>query len=226
MSLFKLTAPKPGARHDARKRMDAYRIRLGFLDSLLATLLWLLALVFMAALVHLVSIFALPQLSQKKDAYSRISRLANPGMLTLLPQAKPGDEIAPFSDPALVQAVCLFDLDRGPLEFSAETPKDGLLTFSFRTRTGRVFYSMTDRAAAHGQIDVVVMTQKQLEAAQADDDEDDPPQELRLTSPEKRGFLLINALAAYPSERPAIEALLKSMSCNIDDAAGNAEPAK
>jgi len=217
MSLFKSTALKPGGQGKARKATEAFRVKLGLIDSLLALLLWLLAIVFMAAFVHIISIFGLPQLAQKKDAYSRISRLSEPGQLTLLPQAKPGEEIAPFNDPALVQAICLFDLDRGPLEFSAETPKDGLLTFSFRTRTGRVFYSMTDRAAARGQIDVAVMTQKQLEAAQADDDEDDPTQELRLTSPEKRGFLLINALVAYPSERPTIEALLKTMSCSIDE---------
>jgi len=212
-----LSENRPHFSGTCSKRVEPFRLRLEVVDHLLAAALWLLAIIFMAALVHIVSIFALPQLAQKKDAYSRIAKLASPGVLTLLPQAKAGEEIAPFSDPALVQGVCLFDLDKGPLSFSAETPKDSLLTFSFRTRTGRVFYSMTDRAAAHGQIDVSIMTQKQLEAAQADDDEDDPTQELRLTSPEKRGFLLINALVVYPSERPTIEALVKGMSCAIDE---------
>jgi hypothetical protein len=76
---------------------------------------------------------------------------------------------------------------------------------------------MTDRAASHGKIDVDVMTAKQLEDAEADDDEDDPPQELRLTSPETRGFILINALVSLPSERARLAALVTAMTCDIDE---------
>jgi uncharacterized membrane protein len=189
-------------------------LKMSWLDRFLASLLWLLALLFVAGLVHIVSVFALPELAQK-DAYSRLSALTQPGHLSLLPAPLPGQEYAPFEDPALVQGVCLYDLDRGALEFSADITGDGLLTFSFRTRTGRVFYSMTDKAASHGKIDVLVLTPKQLEAVEADDDEEELPQELRLTAPEKKGFVLINALAAFPSERANIEALVKSMNCDI-----------
>jgi uncharacterized membrane protein len=117
----------------------------------------------------------------------------------------------------VVQGVCLYDLDRGPLQFSAEVPGGGLLTFSFRTRTGRVFYSMTDRAASHKKLDVIVLTAKQLESLEADDDGEELPQELRLTAPQKKGFVLINVLVAFPSERANIEALVKSMTCETDE---------
>lgn len=190
--------------------------RLTWLDRFLAMPLWLTALVFIAALVHIVSVFALPELAQK-DAYSRLSALTQPGELSLLPQPLPGQEYAPFEDPALVQAVCLYDLDLGPLELSADVVADQLMTFSFRTRTGRVFYSMTDKAASHGKIDVLVLTAKQLEAVEADDDDEELPQELRLTAPEKKGFVLVNALAAFPSDRANVEALVKSMSCDINE---------
>ncbi len=187
-----------------------------WLDRLLTSLLWLTAFVFVAGLVHIVSVFALPELA-KKDAYSRLSALAPLGQLTVLPQALPGREYAPFEDPALVQGVCLFDLDQGPLELSADIESEGLLTFSFRTRTGRVFYSMTDRAASHGKIDVLVLTPKQLDAVEATDDEEELPQELRLTPPQKTGFVLINALVAFPSERANVEAKVKAMSCDVDE---------
>ncbi len=192
---------------------------LNWLDRLLSALLWLTAFVFVAGLVHLVSIFALPELA-KKDAYARLAAFAQPGELTLLPQARPGQEYAPFVDPALVQGVCLFDLNQGPLELSADIVSDGLLSFSFRTRTGRVFYSMTDRAASHGKIDVVILTPKQLEAVEATDDEEELPQELRLTPPQKTGFVLINALVAFPGERPDVEARVKAMNCDIDEELG------
>ncbi len=192
---------------------------IGWLNRFLAFLLWLTALLFVAGLVHLISIFMLPELAHK-DAFSRLSAftgLTPPGQVSLLPAPTPGQEYAPFQDPAAVQGVCLYDLDRGPLEFSADIPSDELLTFSFRTRTGRVFYSMTDRAASHKKLDVIVLTAKQLEALQADDDGEELPQELRLTAPQKKGFVLINALVAFPSARANVEALVKSMTCETDE---------
>lgn len=195
---------------------EAAAFKLGWLEWFLASLLWLLAVAFTAGIVHIVSILALPQLAAK-DAYSRLSALGPPGKLFLLPQPLPGREYVPFEDPALVQGVCLYDLDRGPLELTSDTVGDGLLTFSFRTAAGGVFYSMTDRAASHGKIDVIVLTAKQLEALEADDDEGELPQELRLTAPDKKGFLLINALVAFPSERTAVEAIVKSMTCEVNE---------
>ncbi len=198
----------------------AITFKLPWFDRLLALLLWLLALLFIACFVHIISIFALPELAQK-DAFSRLSAMAQPGHLFLLPPPVPGHEFAPFEDPAAVQAACLYNLDRGPLEFSADLVSDGLLSFSFRTATGRVFYSMTDKAASHGKLDALILTAKQLEDVEADDDEDELPQELRLVAPQNKGFVLINALVPYPSARAEIESLVKSMTCEIDE-----QPAK
>jgi uncharacterized membrane protein len=75
---------------------------------------------------------------------------------------------------------------------------------------------MTDRAASHKKLDVIVLTGKQLEAFEADDDGEELPQELHLTAPQKKGFILINALVAFPSERTNVEALVKSMTCETD----------
>jgi uncharacterized membrane protein len=216
MTSLKIISLKPFSSKAALFKTAPFDI--GWLNRLLAFSLWLTALLFVAGLVHLVSVFTLPELAQK-DAFSRLSAftgLTPPGQVSLLPAPLPGQEYAPFEDPALVQGVCLFDLDRGPLTFSAEVPSDELLTFSFRTRTGRVFYSMTDRAASHKKLDVIVLTGKQLEAFEADDDGEELPQELHLTAPQKKGFILINALVAFPSERTNVEALVKSMTCETD----------
>jgi uncharacterized membrane protein len=183
-------------------------------DRLFSFLLYLSGIVFVAGVVHLVSILAMPELAPH-DAYARLSALAKPGQMTLLPRALPGHEITPFEDPALAQAVCLYDLSTGPLDIHADIDDPGLLTLSFRTRSGRIFYSMTDQAALHGTIDVRIMTQPQLEAIEAnDDDEDEPLQELRLVAPSMKGFVLVNALAAFPSERADAEARATSISCS------------
>ncbi|MEJ0095952.1 MAG: hypothetical protein WDN46_21840 [Methylocella sp.] len=183
------------------------------LDRLLVGLLWLLGIIFAAGIVHIVSIFALPDF-EGKDAFVRLSALAKPAELTLLPRPSPGKAFMPFSDPALAQGVCLFDLSQNPLRLHGEIEGDAMLTLSFRTPTGEIFYSMTDRAAQHGKIDVLILTPEQLESLQAEEDDDDePPQELRLLAPTRRGFVLINALSAFPSERQDAEQRVKAISC-------------
>jgi uncharacterized membrane protein len=182
-------------------------------------LLSLLGVVFVAAGVHFVSILVMPEVAPH-DAYARLAAVAKPGQMTLLPPALPGHEITPFEDPALAQAVCLYDLSNGPLHVHADIEDPGLLTLSFRTRSGRVFYSMTDQAALHGNIDVRIMTAPQLEAVEEnDEDEDEPLQELRLVAPSMKGFVLVNALAAFPSERTEAEARATSISCSTETVA-------
>ncbi len=189
-------------------------------DRFTGFLPYVLAVVFVAAAVHLISILAMPELAPH-DAYARLSVLAKPGQMTLLPRALPGHEITPFEDPAMAQAVCLYDLSNGPLDLHAELEDSGLLTLSFRSRSGRIFYSMTDQAALHGEIEVRIMTQPQLEAVEENDDEEEPLQELRLVAPSMKGFVLVNALAAFPSERAEAEARATSISCSPETVARN-----
>jgi uncharacterized membrane protein len=187
-------------------------------DRIFGLLPYVLGVIFVAAVVHLVSILAMPELAPR-DAYARLSTLAKAGQMTLLPRALPGHEITPFEDPAMAQAVCLYDLSNGPLDLHAELEDSGLLTLSFRTRSGRIFYSMTDQAALHGEIEVRIMTQPQLEAVEENDDEEEPLQELRLVAPSMKGFVLVNALAAFPSERAEAEARATSISCSPETVA-------
>jgi uncharacterized membrane protein len=186
-------------------------------DRFFGFLLYLTGIVFVAGVVHFASILTMPELAPH-DAYARLSVLAKPGQMTLLPTALPGHEITPFEDPAMAQAVCLYDLSSGPLHLHADLENPGLLTLSFRTRSGRVFYSMTDQAALHGTIEVRIMSAPQLEAVEENEgegeDEDEPLQELRLVAPDMKGFVLVNALAAFPSERTQAEARATSISCS------------
>jgi uncharacterized membrane protein len=186
------------------------------IDRFLAALLWLLGVVFVAGIVHIVAIFALPDL-KSKDAFERLSALAKPAQLTVLPRPKPGAEIMPYGDPALAQGLCLYDLSKGALRLQGEVDGDRLLTLSFRTPEGHVFYSMTDRAAQRGKINVLVLSPGQLETVEAaTDDQDEPPQELRLLAPTQRGIVFISALAALPSERAEAEERIKAISCDAE----------
>ena len=187
------------------------------IDRLLAALLWLLGVLAIAGITHIAAIFALPELVAK-DTSARISELAKPGQLTLL-RTGANKQVMPFADPAMVQSVCPFDLSQGGLRLHADVEGGRLLTFSFRTSAGQAFYSMTDLAAQQGKIDVVVLTAAQLEIVEAEDDEDDPSQDLRLGAPGPQGFVIVSALAVYQSDRADAEERVKSVICAVEQVA-------
>jgi uncharacterized membrane protein len=188
------------------------------IDRLLAALLWLLGVLAIAGITHIAAIFALPEIAAK-ETNARISELASPGQLTLLAAAGANKHALPFADPAMVQSICPFDLSQGGLRMHADIEGGRLLTFSFRTSAGQVFYSMTDLAAHQGKIDVVVLTAAQLEIVEAEDDEDDPSQDLRLVAPELQGFVIVSALSVYQSDRADAEERVKSVVCTVEQVA-------
>jgi uncharacterized membrane protein len=181
-------------------------------DRLLPPLLYFLGVLLIAGIIHIVSVLLMPDIAQQ-DGFSRLAALGTPGQLVLLPRPEPGREIAPFTDPALVQGLCLFDLDKAPLSIRGEIDGGGLVTLSFRTKSGGIFYAMTDKATQRGAVDIRILTADQSETLEGEDDEQEPLQELRLVAPERTGLVLINAFVPFPSARADVEAQIKSLTC-------------
>jgi uncharacterized membrane protein len=176
---------------------------------------WALAGLALAGIVHIASVLLMPRLAPR-DAYTRLSAFIAPGGVRPLPAAEPGQEILPFLDPAFAYAVCGYDLAKGPLRIRAAVVPGPFVSMSFRSRKGQLFYSLTDRAASRGKIDIVVLTPAQLTEAEAQDNEDEPIQELRLLAPELQGFVLLRALAGAQSELPLAQARLAAVACGTD----------
>lgn len=177
---------------------------------------WALATVCVAGGVHIVSVLLMPQVAPR-NAFARLSAAAQSAETTqngvaLLPRALPGAEVTPFEDPAFAEGVCLFDLSKGLMRVRADADPEELLALSFHARTGRIFHSATDRSAIKGKIDVLIGDARQIEAVEGEDEEA-PPQQLRVTSPTKRGFVLLRSLAKRPSDRDRAEQRLRAVSC-------------
>ena len=166
-----------------------------------------------AGLTHLTAILLLPKVATR-DAFDLLSGLGGTDHMEIFPPARPGDTLIPLRDPATVQGLCVFDLGRGPVRVKTQTEEGRLLTLSFRTQEGRIFYSMTDRAALRGTIDIRLVTAAQLADIAGQDDEDEGlPEELRLQSPSLRGLVVATALIARPSERTDAESRIVAISC-------------
>jgi uncharacterized membrane protein len=175
---------------------------------------WIIATVLVAAIVHLVSVLLMPQVAPR-DALTRLSDAAkdSSGGVAMLNRATPGGEIVPFQDPALAEGVCVYDLANGLLRVRAAVDGDNFLGLSFHGGAGRVFHAMTDRSAIKGKMDIVVGDATQIEALESEDSDDAPAQEIRVTAPSRRGFVLIRSFVKRPSDRDRAEQRVRAVQC-------------
>jgi len=182
-------------------------------DRLLGILPFVATIVFVAGIVHIVSVLAMPAVAPQ-DALTRLAAVAPEGDgVVLLPAASPGREIMPYEDPSVALGFCRFDLGRGLYRVRTNIDGEHFIALSFHTRSGRVFYATTDRSALRGKIDIAIVNAAQLEALEANDPEDEPAPELRLQAPAASGFVLVRALAERRNELPNAEARVTSVTC-------------
>lgn len=174
-------------------------------------LLWVVGCLLVAGIVHIATVLMMPRFAEK-DAYALFG--GGTDGLTFLPDAAQKQSI-PFQDPSAVLAVCRYDLDKGPTRVRYAAG-DNLVTFSFHDRTGRIFYSTTDRAALRGRIDVLLLNAQQLDTLEANDPEDQTPQELRLVAPSREGYILVRSIADRSGVKSAAQKAAQAVQCRIE----------
>ena len=190
-----------------------------FLERLLGVLPWALAIVVLAGITHIVSILIMPRVAPR-DSFARVAEIAPLGRVTLV-DGESDALAAPFEDPALARGVCRYDLRDGAIRLRGALAPESLMLFSFHSRFGDVYYSMTDRSATRGRLNVLVLTRAQLDAVEEGDNEDELPSELRIVSPTREGFVLMRALAEYPYEKEDARRRVASIGCGLEKVAGN-----
>ena len=178
---------------------------------LLATLAGLL----LAGIVHIVTIFLIPMLSEQ-DAASAYLLLGANGRTELIdgPNAAAGLPELREADPAVATAVCSYDLSAGPMRVVARTGPLPL-GLTLHRRGGGVIYAVTDRAAIRGVIEFLVLTEEQLAERVSNDVDGETNRELRIVSDTIEGLIVARALAGRASDRSDAEALATSVACGL-----------
>ncbi len=86
-------------------------------------------------------------------------------------------------------------------------------SISLHAKGGSVFFAVTDRAAIRGELELVVMTRRQLDEALAEEDVDEPSRDVRIVAPRREGLIIVRVAAPFPSQRREAEEVAKSVSC-------------
>lgn len=171
-----------------------------------------LAALGVAVVVHLVSILLMPTLAPA-DALRRLAAGTGANRIEILPPVRPESMHVPFADPAVQLAVCRFDIAASPVFVRVRTA-DSFVSVTLLAPTGRVLYTLTDRAAVRGLIDLRLLTRAQLQQLEAGEAEGEPVQELRLELAETSGLVVIKALSPWPSLAAAAEETLAAARCD------------
>ncbi|BDA83677.1 DUF1254 domain-containing protein [Aureimonas sp. SA4125] len=182
-----------------------------------------------AAIVHIVVIFAIPLLAGN-NAWGRLGRIA--GMETVvridsqrqagsgsgLRDDGPGAHDFAFIDPAFVTAACRFSLEDGPVRVTAPAATE-FWSASIYSRQGDNLYSINDRSAVKGRFDLLLGTPEQLVDAEANSvsqDETAIPVGLDLAE----GYLTLRVLVGDETQRPGVDAFVRSLRCQKLEPAG------
>jgi uncharacterized membrane protein len=182
------------------------RIAMGALPFLLGAAL-------LAVLVHVLTILIMPAVAARTGAQLLLARASGPGV-QLIPPAVPGDSATPFADPAMALAVCTFDLAEGPHRVRAQTG-DHFTSLVVVGAAGEVLHGLTDKAAVRRSLDVLIGTDQQIRAAEAQDGEDRITQEVRLRIGAQRGLVVLRSLAPRAAEAPAAQEVLRRVQCGV-----------
>ena len=168
--------------------------------------------VLLGAIVHLVSVLALPRIATQ-DAYSRLTPMTKLNAVTALPVAAPSNEPMPFMDPAFAMAICRYDLSGGSLKLSVPVSQ-AYTSVSFYTRNDVAYYAINDRSAGRKVIELDLMTEAQH--AELPEDEDiTAADRLIINSPTSTGLIVLKALAPEPGLMPQAQASLAASSCKL-----------
>jgi len=172
----------------------------------------LLAGVLLGAIVHLVSVLALPRIATQ-DAYSRLAPITKLNAVTPLPAPGPASELLPFMDPAFAVAICRYDLSGGPIKLIVPVSQ-AYTSVSFYTRNEVAYYAINDRSAGRKVIELDLMTEAQ-HADLPEEEDVTAADRLIIDSPTSVGLIVMKALAPEPGLMPQAQASLAASSCKV-----------
>jgi len=171
----------------------------------------IIAGVLLGAVVHLVSVLALPRIATQ-DAYSRLTPMTKLNTVTALPLAEPNNAPMPFMDPAFAIAICRYDLSGGPIKLAVPVSQ-AYTSVSFYTRNEVAYYAINDRSAGRKVIELDLMTEAQH--AELPEDEDVTAADRLIIDSPTTGLIVLKALAPEPGLMTQAQASLAASSCKV-----------
>lgn len=169
----------------------------------------------LAGLTHLATILLIPH-TASHDMYQRLGRFAVGDGIHLIPASDARNAPLPFADPAIVMAVCRYDLAAGTALRMQGAHPPWYWSATVHDNRGSAYFSINNRALGERGIDMRVMPEEVVQQIRADQP-DTSEQELLIPSPTTQGFILVRAMVPYPGARGTVEREVMALNCQTLD---------
>ncbi len=175
---------------------------------------WLavIAALIIAGIIHIAAVLSLPYLAPN-DAWDRLSPLAEPNTLKVLPQASSDQQTLPLMAPDMRYAICRYDVSEGPVRLSTQL-LDDLWVIALYTPLGENYYTISGGDLKRSKVEMVISTQAEtlmrLEADANDDSEDT----VIVKAPEMTGIAVIRVPLRGPAHAERVALALRRASCS------------
>ncbi len=227
--MSELTSDSPRAAGTQRLSWSRVR-REKAIDRAIGAIPWLLGALFGAVALHLLTILALPTLWPGAP-YRTLAAALPLGETAILPRPDPDSRGMAFPDPFAAVALCRFDLSEGSTRIRAQADGAHPYSISVRLTDGTIIYSGNDRDTPSGRFNIRIVTQKQADAEDVSQNSEGGAEpnaapalgqggaaddELRLTSPNLRGFVVFRVLASREEDYDAARSALTAARCAVE----------
>ena len=163
-----------------------------------------------AGIVHIVILLLVPSFSGR-DAWARLASISELYQVTRLDAEAAGAPIAGIADPTLLASACRVDLANGVAHVTAPG-KVPFWSVSVYDRSGANLYSLNDRSATDGVLDLVVLTPEQMIELRKELPEEFARSVL-VELPLGQGIVVVRALAPDDTWKAAVSDFLARIGC-------------
>lgn len=123
-----------------------------------APLAFLTGILLLAGTIHIGTILLVPAVA-KSDGWSRLAAFAGQDRFAEIPVVGAGDTVAGL-DPLFVNGACRVQLGESPAGITVEA-RDRFWSLALYDRTGTIIFSLNDRTAVEGRLDMLVVNPAQ-----------------------------------------------------------------
>ena len=171
---------------------------------------WMLAVLVVAILVHVLTVWALPRLIMRK-VFEGVPVASGPNRAFYPPMTNADSRSIVMPSPDLLYAVCTYDLAEGSLRVTANPVLDGYWSIALYSAASDNWFVVNDRQAGGKPVDLVIRERGALRSEGAAS-----AGARILESPSRRGLVLMRLLAGdYAKEAPTLEAARRTLACTV-----------
>ncbi|EFO29072.1 putative N- transmembrane anchored protein [Roseibium sp. TrichSKD4] len=172
----------------------------------------ILATLAIAGIVHILVILSIPK-NVTHSAYAKTADFGADFQFNILSEVLPGQEPLPALDPAMTHAVCRFQIEEGPVQFTASLPVP-FWSIGLFDVTGQIIYSLNNRTAGSETLSMLLLSPAQLSILR-----ENPPEDLEdlivIETEKQEGFAILRAFVSHPTELADTKAALQNAACDL-----------